>query len=210
MDERYIFRVTAYDNQLLMPQVSKALELRTDLLSRVQYPVLWSATDKLHSLSKGKSRSKTRSIIMGVLELALGLFLFIPGLLKPEELTGPLLIGAIGIIAGIINLRSIKKTKQNPFEQAAASFLADKADLNAEQGIEVRFDDFGAEFVSLGSQPEFISYENFECAIEGPDLFLFVFDARITVMQKCDLAVGDSEKFWKFVTQKVSTNISFI
>jgi S-adenosylmethionine:tRNA ribosyltransferase-isomerase len=69
---------------------------------------------------------------MGVLELALGLFLFIPGLMKPDELTGPLLIGAVGIVAGIFNLLNIKKHRKAPFDRAAISLLAENSDFKAQ------------------------------------------------------------------------------
>ena len=35
METRFLFQITPYDSQLLLPQVSEALQLRTDLLANV-------------------------------------------------------------------------------------------------------------------------------------------------------------------------------
>lgn len=53
----YAFRVTAMGEEYL-PQISYALEKRTELLSRVQYPGMWSATDKLRASVKEPSKGR--------------------------------------------------------------------------------------------------------------------------------------------------------
>ena len=143
MEQNYVFQVGQYDSRLLIPQVSKALELRMDLVSKERYPGLWAATDKLRSFSHGRTRSRTRSRMMGVLFLFLGIFLFVPGLTDPEELTGPLLIGALGIMAGIFNLWSSRKNKKNPFDRSAKLLLDNISPLS--QDIEVVFGESGVE-----------------------------------------------------------------
>ena len=45
-NENYVFRLTTYDVQQLLPQVSKALEKRTELISRERYAKLWKGIDK--------------------------------------------------------------------------------------------------------------------------------------------------------------------
>lgn len=202
MEQNYVFRVGQYDSRLLIPQVSKALELRMDLVSKKRYPGLWAATDKLRSFSHGRTRSRTRSRIMGILFLFLGIFLFVPGLTDPEELTGPLLIGALGILAGIFNLWSSRKNKKNPFDRSAKLFLDNISPLS--QDIEVVFGESGVEMPG-----ESIPYENFECAVQGPDIFLFTFDTRATVLQKCDLIAGEADEFWLHISGKISQNASF-
>ena len=54
----FIFHLTPYDTRKLLPQVSKALEKRTELLSRQRYPGLWKQTDRLNARAKGRSRSR--------------------------------------------------------------------------------------------------------------------------------------------------------
>lgn len=53
-EPRFVFRLTAYDTKALLPQVSRALELRNEIVSRAKYPFLWKAKDK--RAAKGKDR----------------------------------------------------------------------------------------------------------------------------------------------------------
>ena len=54
MEPRFIFRLTSYHTDKLLPQVSRALELRNEIVSRAKYPFLWKRKDKLKA--KGKER----------------------------------------------------------------------------------------------------------------------------------------------------------
>lgn len=60
----FTFRLTAYDIDRFLPQVRKALEKRSELLSRKRFPAVWKITDKLGTSShpgKRKSNSLDRS-----------------------------------------------------------------------------------------------------------------------------------------------------
>lgn len=83
-----------------IPQLVYALEMRTELLSRVKFPGMWKHTDRLKQIPKVK-KSPLRTKLLGIFNLALGIFLFVPGVMKPKELFVPLIVGAIGIGAGI-------------------------------------------------------------------------------------------------------------
>lgn len=209
MENSYTFQITSYNTDLLLDQVSKAMELRTELLSRERYPRLWRATDRLRSASRGETRSRMRSKFMGILCLILGVFLFIPGLTNPKELIGPLLIGAFGILYGVVKLRSGRKKQENPFERSARLFLDNKGDLTEAQELEVVFDEIGVRLTNDCGDPEIIPYESFECAVKGPDLFLFTFDSRVIILQNYDLLTENSETFWAFISQKVPLNTVF-
>ena len=100
--EKYNFQITPYDTESLLQQVSKALEKRTEFVSRERYPGLWENIDKLNAVSKGKRRSSLRSKVMSIICLVLGVFLFVPGLIKPQELLVPLLVGAFAIVIVIV------------------------------------------------------------------------------------------------------------
>lgn len=54
IEPRFIFRLTSYHTDKLLPQVSRALELRNEIVSRAKYPFLWKRKDKLKA--KGKER----------------------------------------------------------------------------------------------------------------------------------------------------------
>ena len=44
-DTDYIFHISPYDTEKLLPQVSRALEKRTEMVSRERFPGLWKHTD---------------------------------------------------------------------------------------------------------------------------------------------------------------------
>lgn len=205
--ENYNFQITPYDTESLLQQVSKALEKRTEFVSRECYPGLWENIDKLNAVSKGKRRSSLRSKIMSIICLVLGVFLFIPGLMKPQELLVPLLVGAFTIVIGLVYLYIGRKDKKNPFDKSARLLLMGKDTISAKQSIMVSFSESGMEIRADDKEPQHIPYSDFESMIETEDLFLFVHDTRITVLQKKDLTSNDITDFRNFISKNVPQSI---
>ena len=205
--ENYNFQITPYDTESLLQQVSKALEKRTEFVSRERYPGLWENIDKLNDVSKGKHRSSLRSKIMSIICLVLGVFLFVPGLIKPQELLVPLLVGAFAIVIGIVYLYIGRKGKKNPFDKSARLLLMGKDTISAKQSIMVSFSESGMEIRADDKEPQHIPYSDFESMIETEDLFLFVHDTRITVLQKKDLTSNDITDFRNFISRNVPQTI---
>lgn len=205
--ENYNFQITPYDTESLLQQVSKALEKRTEFVSRERYPSLWENIDKLNVVSKGKRRSSLRSKVMSIICLVLGVFLFVPGLMKPQELLVPLLVGAFAIVIGIVYLYIGRKGKKNPFDKSARLLLMGKDTISAKQSIMVSFSESGMEIRADDKAPQHIPYSDFESMIETEDLFLFVHDTRITVLQKKDLTSNDITDFRNFISRNVPQTI---
>lgn len=205
--ENYNFQITPYDTESLLQQVSKALEKRTEFVSRERYPSLWENIDKLNAVSKGKRRSSLRSKIMSIICLVLGVFLFIPGLMKPQELLVPLLVGAFAIVIGLVYLYIGRKDKKNPFDKSARLLLMGKDTISAKQSIMVSFSESGMEIRADDKESQHIPYSDFESMIETEDLFLFVHDTRITVLQKKDLTSNDITDFRNFISKNVPQSI---
>lgn len=205
--ENYNFQITPYDTESLLQQVSKALEKRTEFVSRERYPSLWENIDKLNAVSKGKRRSSLRSKVMSIICLVLGVFLFVPGLMKPQELLVPLLVGAFAIVIGIVYLYIGRKGKKNPFDKSARLLLMGKDTISAKQSIMVSFSESGMEIRADDKEPQHIPYSDFESMIETEDLFLFVHDTRITVLQKKDLTSNDITDFRNFISKNVPQSI---
>ena len=160
--ENYNFQITPYDTESLLQQVSKALEKRTEFVSRECYPGLWENIDKLNAVSKGKRRSSLRSKIMSIICLVLGVFLFIPGLMKPQELLVPLLVGAFAIVIGLVYLYIGRKDKKNPFDKSARLLLMGKDTISAKQSIMVSFSESGMEIRADDKESQHIPYSDFE------------------------------------------------
>jgi len=199
----FYFDVTPHTDQMLSKQLVKALEHRSELLSRETYPVLWSTIDRLREKSGGKTRSRIRTRVMSILCLLLGLFLFIPGLFKPQELLIPLLVGAIATGAGVGGLWSSRKRKKNPFESAAEKLCSLLAAVK-ENTERISFTDREIRMENIAQNTaETISYDRFECCIETVDLYVCTFDEKIMVLAKQDLNLEEPSAFAAFLSAKI-------
>lgn len=196
----YVFRVTAMGEEYL-PQISYALEKRTELLSRTQYPGMWKATDKLQA--SVREPSKGRKIfrkILSVVCLILGIFLFIPGLMEPQELKVPLFAGAIGIGTGIGGLLRGKIKRKNPFDKSARLLLDQRKTTN---DAKVVFGE-GCMVIMAGGEEELIPYDRMEYIVEAEDLLLLTFAGKVIAVKKADMICGDMEGFRTFASDHMT------
>ena len=202
--ENRAIQISPYDTEKLLPQVSQALEKRTEIISREQYPGMWKHTDKFNSMEQGRTRSRLRTRLMSVVCLAVGIFLFVPGLVKPQELVVPLFVGAVAVDVGIGGLWRSRKHKKNPFDKSAKVLLAGKDGISAEQSIVVSSSKDGMTIPIDNGNTEFVAFSGFECAIEAADMLLLVYGERVTVLQKIDLTTGNISDFCKLISEKVT------
>ena len=203
-NENYIFQISPYDINCLLTQVSKALEKRTELISRERYPDMWQFTDRMNTAAQGKSRSSFRTKLLSIVCLVAGIFLLVPGLIKPQELFMPLLAGTAALMIGIVGLWCSRKNKKNPFDKSAKLLLTGKDVIPEGQAITVIFYDNGMTIPADNNNTEFVSYNDFECAIETTDAFLFVYGDRVTVLQKKDLTTDNLKDFSNQISEKVT------
>lgn len=194
---RYEFRITTMGEEYL-PQISYALEKRTELLSRIQYPGMWNATYKLRA--SVREPSKGRRIfrkLLSVFCLICGIILFVPGLMKPQELLVPLIAGTIGIGTGIRGLLRGKIKRKNPFDKSARLLLEQRKTTDDARAI---FTNDAMTIVAEG-QEEQISYGKFEYVIEADSIFMFTFDGKVIVVKKEDMVCGDLSGFRGFIPE---------
>ena len=110
----------------LLEQISSALAKRAELASRKRFPNLWKKTDALGEKKMPEDvlhRRKIRRVIYGVFLIAAGIFLFIPGLMKPKELTVPLIVGAFSLINGIFAVLP-RKNAAEKYEKTAKRLVS--------------------------------------------------------------------------------------
>lgn len=196
----YAFRVTAMGEEYL-PQISYALEKRTELLSRVQYPGMWSATDKLRA--SVKEPSKGRKIfrkLLSVFCLCCGILLFVPGLMEPEELKVPLFAGAIGIGTGIGGLLRGKIKRKNPFNKSARLLLEQRKTTD---DATVAFNEYGMT-IAAGGGEELVPYGKMEYIVEAEGMLLLTFDEKVIAVKKADMICGDMVGFRTFASDHVA------
>ena len=199
----YTFQISSYNTEKLLPQVSKALEKRMEIVSRERFPGMWKYTDKFNSMAQGRTRSKVRTRWMSVVCLAAGVFLLVPGLMEPKELLVPLIAGAVAVGVGITGLWQSRRHKKNSFDKSAKLLLSGKDDSSAGQTDAVSFSKDGMTVPGGKGNAEFVPYRDFECAVEAADLFLFVYGERVIVLQKIDLKTGNISDFCKFIAGRI-------
>ena len=204
-NENYIFQISPYDINCLLTQVSKALEKRTELISRERYPGMWQFTDRMNTAAQGKRRSSFRTKLLSIVCLAAGIFLLVPGPVKPQEPFMPLLAGTAALMIGIVGLWCSRKNKKNPFDQSAKLLLTGKDVIPEGQAITVLFSDQGMTIPADNNHTEFVPYSDFECAIETTDAFLLVCGDRVAVLQKKDLITDNLKDFSNQISGKVTT-----
>ena len=84
----YRFQTSAYSVSELLPEVTSALEKRMEEESRRRLPGLWKAIDRRGGGSPSCEMTRGRRVyrrVAGILLLLVGLFLLIPGLVKPRN-----------------------------------------------------------------------------------------------------------------------------
>lgn len=191
----YIFRITPYDTEKLLPQVSKALKKRTEQVSRQQCPGIWKQTDRFRAMAKGKTRSRLRTRVMSVVCLVLGVFLLVPGLMDPQELLVPRIVGAVAVGAGIGGLWRSRKHRHNPFDKPADILLTDLNDRLTGKLCTMTFTDQGMTASVSDDSSETVPWQEVSCAVETEDTFLLVYRDRVALLQKKDLSEGGKEEF---------------
>lgn len=199
----YIFQINQLDAAALQSQACQALNKRAELISRKKHPRLWERSDRRN---KGKSpeeiakKQKLRSRILSLCVIALGAFLFVPGLMDPAELMVPLMAGAAGMIVGLFTLASSLKPTRDPFDQLATALVNGMTDIVP---ATVTFTG-EAMTVEANGTSETTPYDRFEFVIDQPDLFLVTFGLQsIIVLPKKDLT-GSAEEFKAFLAEKTT------
>ena len=196
----YVFRITPMGEEYL-PQISYALEKRTEKLSRNQYPGIWKTTDKLRASVKepGRGRKIFRKLL-SIFCLCCGVFLFVPGLMRPEELRIPLIAGAIGIAAGVGGLLRGKMKRKNPFDKSAQLFLAQRKTTGDAKTV---FCEDGMTIVADGEE-ELIPYDKMEHIIETAGMLLITFAGNVIAVKKDDMVTGEMVEFRSFISDRAA------
>ena len=203
-DKNFIFSMKPYDVNTLFPQVAQILRKRVEIASRKKLPALWKITDKLNAVPRAPEaelkRRKERQRRWGGLLLVMGIFLFVPGVMKPQELPVPLVAGFIAIVMGMLYLRKGDRKKKS-LEKKAKQLL-EKMNASME-GQKLRLIFYDAELAITGvGDDKKISYANMECALETADLFGLIYENQIVLLQKKELLLGNAEDLIKALKEK--------
>lgn len=218
----FIFQISTYNKEELAEQLSRALDRQMELSSRQRLPWLWKVIDGMNNRPQAtESVIRGRVIrykIYGVLFLAMGTFLLVPGLMEPQKLMIPLIAGIIAIGCGICYLCPLKKstdkhshkTSQKPWRkninkrcQTASEKLLEGLqilEVKDSAPIHILFSEKGMEI----GEGQLIPYHSFNSFVETEELYLLTWNEKVTLLQKRDLTVGTHQDFIQFLKEKVS------
>ncbi len=194
----FIFKPEKLSDDLLY-QVSEVIAKRTEIFSRRKYPGLWEKTDRLNEKNLSEPALKRRKIfrkIYGIICIALGIFLFVPGVMKPEELFVPLIVGACAVIIGISAVIP-RKTNAEKFRKRAKKLVsAINSSVKPEDTVVFNDEAVFENGVLL------MEYENLEPIIENQSIFLICDGIKVMVLRKVDMVSGAPEEFRIFAEEK--------
>jgi len=200
----FVFVLTKYNDASFKQQVSEALEKRTELISREEYPNMWKYIDKMNSKKKASEevleKRYIRYKVYGIFLMLIGFFLLIPSLVKPKEMLIPLLAGAFSAGFGVLYFRygrKPKKEKLTSFDKAAIKLLNEYDKIPVGK-VTVTFSD---DKVQL-AQNATIGYDEIDSIFITEDFFILIWKEKITVLQKKDLSSHKVEEFIDFITYK--------
>ncbi len=198
----YKFNCTMYDKDLLKPQISRALQQKTEIQSRKKYPDIWAKKDALDMRDKvpvaiSKKRFN-RYQKYGLFYTVSGSILFVPSLTNPMSMLPPLLVGLLLIIFGVFHLKYFSdKEKENQYDRAANKLFNNLKDST---GTVLTFNEDGMS----DSTGWVVPFEKFEFIFATNDAYALIINKSIMIVQKKDLADAENEDFWNFIVKTVN------
>ena len=209
----FVFTRTPLDEALL-PQMAHALKTRIDSLSRLKYPAMWEQADRAAAKDtpeKKASREKAAAIryrLWGIVFLALGIILFVPGIMKAGALTVPMIVGAAAILLGFSRLFGkyiSSEEKMNRRYEASARTLLNQLNRAQESGAPtLTFDEEAMTMTTPNGSEEVVAYTAMEYIIEEEDLILITFGTKVTVLRQTEIIDGDIADFLPFMEDKTT------
>ncbi|MBP3610300.1 MAG: hypothetical protein J6J42_08195 [Lachnospiraceae bacterium] len=203
--QNFIFFMKPYNVEELSLQTAWILEQMTQQNSRKKLPALWKITDKMNGVGRApeavQKRRKARKKLWGGLFLVMGVFLFAPGIMQPQELMGPLIAGVFSMLLGVLYLRR-DSNKQDIFEKKAKMLLEQLNTGMENQKLRIRFSDTELVLSGIETEEKKIVYEHLEYTFETKDLFALVYENQVLLLQKEELILGNPEELRKKFEEK--------
>lgn len=209
----FVFTRTPLDEALLL-QMAHALKTRIDSLSRLKYPAMWEQADRAAAKDtpeKKASREKAAAIryrLWGIVFTALGIILFVPGVMKAGALTVPMIVGAAAILLGLSRLFgkyiSAEEKMMRRYE-ASARTLLNQLNRAQESGTPtLTFDEESMTMTTPNGSEEVVPYTAMEYVIEEEDLILITFGTKVTAIRQTEIVDGDIAEFLPFMADKTT------
>lgn len=211
----YVFDLEPVTGEELLPQLSAALQARTELVSRAKYPKMWRTTDRLNNgpraSAEARRQRKVRYRIYGAALTALGVFLFLPAATGGSTQLLPMIFGALSLFMALQAFRwssdkGLFKTPEADFEKPARQLLEGLA-APGRKGGRVTFANAGIELKPSVGDAAGVDYRDVDFLFETEDLIVFTDGARIVVLRKSELTGGGLDGWRDLVIKKAKNYI---
>lgn len=209
----FIFRLSGYDDPSLDEETVQLLSKRLEARSREEVPGLWKVIDGLNAYAakdSGREKRRRRYRIWGVILIALGIFVLVPGLVEPRT---PVLIaaGVVGIVFGFLHFLPIGEKSSSASaascRREAAKLLSQRRGVDwslPENRTELRFDGAGLS-VLAGEKEDAVPYGEMTAVYETERLWLLLCGGEQAILlQKKDLTKGDAAEFAPCLREKIT------
>ncbi len=202
MQSEFVFAPSGYAMDL-EGELAKALQARTEMISRKRNPKLWKPTDQMQSLAASEPAQKElhrRRVIGYVMTAVLFIaaaVLLVLGLTEPRS-QRRIVFGAVFLLLALSRvLPSVSGGAGTRFAKAARQHLTSLRAADLSQKPTIRFTEDKMRIQSnLGGKD--YDYNTMEAFVETPRLFLLTHSGAATVLQKQDLVLGTPEDFKEF------------
>ena len=175
---------------------------------------MWEHADRAAAKDtpeKKASREKAAAIrhrLWGIVFLALGIFLVVPGIMEPGKLTVPLIVGAIAVLMGVKRLFgkyvSAEEKMMRRYEASARQLLNQLNRAQESGAPTLTFDEETMTMTTPNGSEEVVPYTAMEYVIEEEDLILITFGTKITVIRQTEIVDGDIAEFLPFMEDKTT------
>lgn len=200
----FIFKPEKLSENLFY-EISEVIAKRTEIFSRKKFPGLWEKTDALNAKNLSGPAIKRRKIfrkINGIICIAVGIFLFVPGLVKPQELFVPLIVGAFATVFGISAVIPRKTNAERYLKKAKKLAKAINSSLEPEDTVV-----FSEEGI-FENGALLMKYEELETVIKNRSIFLVCDGKKTMILRKSDMVSGNPEEFKIFIEEKTKKEVA--
>ena len=203
MQTEYVFAPSNYAMDL-EGELAKALQARTEMISRKRNPRLWRLTDQMQRFAeegpqqKELKRRRVIGYVMTAVLFIAAAALLVFGFMEPRD-RRMIAIGGVCMLLALSRVLPLVTTGSSitRFAKAAHQHLTSLRSADFSQKPTIRFTEDGMRIQSnLGGKD--YDYDTMEAFVETPRLFLLTHSGAATVLQKQDLVLGTPEEFKDF------------
>ena len=217
----FVFQLSSYDSSDLEAETVRALDRLLEARSRSVMPGVWAVTDRLNQNRRyaaewpNQQKAAKRYRFYSALLLGIGIFMLVPGLMEPRKLLVVLLGGILAILSSITYFRRAKalasgtrlQTPRKPSQasrRAAGQLLDQLRQLDLEKTpVSVRFDGNGVTVADTEQEEQLVPYGGITDIFEEEYTWMLSYgENQVLLLQKKDLAVGNTEDFMGYVQER--------